>query len=109
MSQSMTHMKTAVQSGHWPLYRYQPGDGQATQPFQLDSAAPTVPYADFAGSEARFSMLARSDPQRAAELQTLAQSDASARWHHYEQLAGVERTAPVHVAQNTIAETEDEG
>jgi pyruvate-ferredoxin/flavodoxin oxidoreductase len=108
MSQSMTHQKAAVQSGHWPLYRYQPGDGEATQPFQLDSAAPTISFAEFAGSEARFSMLQRSDPDRAAELLVLAQSDASARWHHYEQLAGVERTAPVHVAPHTIAETEEE-
>ena len=66
MSESMTHQKAAVQSGHWPLYRYRPGGGEATQPFQLDSAAPTVPYADFAGSEARFAMLKRSDPDRAA-------------------------------------------
>ncbi len=108
MSESMTHQKAAVQSGHWPLYRYQPGEGEATQPFQLDSAAPSMPYADFAGSEARFSMLKRSDPDRAAQLLALAQSDVTARWHHYEQLAGVERTAPVHVAPHTIAATEDE-
>jgi pyruvate-ferredoxin/flavodoxin oxidoreductase len=108
MSESMTHQKAAVQSGHWPLYRYHPGEGEATQPFQLDSAAPTVPYADFAASEARFSMLKRSDPDRAAQLLALAQSDVTARWHHYEQLAGVERTAPVHLAPHTIAETGDE-
>ncbi len=30
MSQSMTQQKLAVQSGHWPLYRYQPGDGEAS-------------------------------------------------------------------------------
>ena len=53
-------------------------------------------------------MLQRSDPDRAAELLTLAQSDVTARWQHYEQLAGVERTAPVHVAPHTIAETEEE-
>ena len=109
MSQSMTHQKAAVQSGHWPLYRFQPGDGQATQPFQLDSAAPSVPYADFAASETRFAMLQRSDPERAAELLALAESDAAARWHHYEQLAGVERSAPVHVTAKTIADSEDEG
>ena len=45
MSQSMTQQKLAVQSGHWPLYRYRPDDGETGQPFSLDSAAPTVPYA----------------------------------------------------------------
>ena len=50
------------------------------QPFQLDSAEPSVPYADFAASEARFSMLARSDPERSRELVDLAQPDVDSRW-----------------------------
>ncbi len=108
MSQSMTHQKLAVQSGHWPLYRYRPGEGEGSQPFSLDSAAPSVPFADFANSEARYSMLQRSDPDRSALLLGLAQSDVTARWQYYEQLAGVERTAPVHVASSTIPEADDE-
>ncbi len=108
MGESMTHQKAAVQSGHWPLYRFHPGEGEVTQPFQLDSAAPSVPYADFAWSEQRFSMLRRSDPGRAEELMARAESDVAARWHHYEQLAGVERSAPVRVAPSTLTETEDE-
>jgi pyruvate-ferredoxin/flavodoxin oxidoreductase len=108
MSQSMTQQKLAVQSGHWPLYRYRPGEGEASQPFSLDSAAPSVPFADFANSEARYSMLQRSDPDRSALLLGLAQSDVTARWQYYEQLAGVERTAPVHVASTTIPEADDE-
>ena len=108
MSQSMTQQKLAVQSGHWPLYRYQPGDGSVSQPFSLDSAPPSVPYTEFVGSEARFAMLQRSDPERAGQLLGLAQSDVSQRWNYYEQLAGVERSAPEHVAPVTIAETDDE-
>ncbi len=108
MSQSMTQQKLAVQSGHWPLYRYRPDEGETGQPFSLDSAAPTVPYAQFAGSEARFAMLQRSDPARSALLVDLAQSDVTARWRYYEQLAGVERQAPVHVAASTLADVEDE-
>ncbi len=108
MAKSMTQQKLAVQTGHWPLYRYRPGDGEATRPFQLDSTAPSAPYADFARSEARFSMLQRSEPARAAELLALAESDVAARWRFYEQLAGVERTAPAHIAEATINETDDE-
>ncbi len=37
-------------------------DGE--HPFQLDSAAPTIPLAEFAKKEARFAMLARSRPGR---------------------------------------------
>jgi pyruvate-ferredoxin/flavodoxin oxidoreductase len=108
MNQSMTQQKLAVQSGHWPLYRYQPGDGDEVQPFSLDSAAPSVAYADFAGSEARFSMLRRSDPDRADQLQTLAQDDVNARWHHYQQLASVERSAPAHLDPAVLTDTGDE-
>jgi pyruvate-ferredoxin/flavodoxin oxidoreductase len=108
MSQSMTQQKLAVQSGHWPLYRYRPGEGEASQPFSLDSAAPSVPFADFANSEARYSMLRRSDPDRSAALLELAQSDVTARWDYYRQLAGVERTAPAHIASTTIPEGDDE-
>jgi hypothetical protein len=39
-------------------------------------------------------MLARSSPERYAELQGLAQTDAEERRLLYEQLAGVERHAP---------------
>ena len=108
MSQSMTQQKLAVQSGHWPLYRYRPGRGRDRPTVQLDSAAPTVPYAEFAGSEARFAMLQRSDPARSALLVDLAQSDVTARWRYYEQLAGVERTAPAHVAATPSPTSEEE-
>jgi pyruvate-ferredoxin/flavodoxin oxidoreductase len=108
MSKSMTQQKLAVQSGHWPLFRYQPGEGELTQPFQLDSAEPSVAYADFTRSEARFSMLYRSNPERAAELAELAGGDVAARWAYYQQLAGVERAAPVHAGTATIDDTEEE-
>jgi pyruvate-ferredoxin/flavodoxin oxidoreductase len=108
MARSMLQQKAAVQSGHWPMYRYRPGDGTSTKPFELDSAEPSVPYAEFAASEARFSMLTRSDPERAAELLHLAEADVAGRWEYYRQLAGVERSAPVHVRTTSIADTEDD-
>jgi len=108
MSRSMTQQKAAVQSGHWPLYRYRPGGGESTHPFELDSAEPSIPYADFAGSEARFAMLRRIDPERAAELLRLAEDDIAGRWSYYRQLAGLERSAPEHAASATLADTEDE-
>ena len=91
METSMSHQKDAVKSGYWPLYRYKPTVEEHEHPFQLDSAAPTIPLKEFALKEARFSMLARSDPDRSAMLLGLAQADIDERWHYYEQLAGVER------------------
>jgi len=94
METSMSHQKDAVKSGYWPLYRYKPTTEEHEQPFQLDSAAPSIPLKDFALKEARFSMLARSDPDRSAMLLDLAQRDIDERWHYYEQFAGLERMLP---------------
>ena len=44
--------------------------------------------------EARYSMLKRANPERAAELFALAQADADERWRYYSQLAGVQRVLP---------------
>ncbi len=93
MAESMGEQKKAVLSGHWPLYRYRPETTQGA-PFHLDSKAPSIPFADFAKSEARFSMLYRTDPVRARELAALAERDIAERWRYYEQLAGVARVAP---------------
>ena len=104
METSMSHQKEAVKSGYWPLYRYKPTTGEHEHPFQLDSAAPSIPLRDFALKEARFSMLARSDPARSAELLDLAQQDIDERWHYYEQLAGLERA--VHEPHRTVPDGE---
>ena len=108
MSKSMTQQKLAVQSGHWPLYRYRPSADGDAQPFQLDSADPSVPYADFAGSEARFAMLARSNPDRSQELVAWPRPTSTTRCDYYRQLADVHRTAPGHAGDGTIADEEDE-
>jgi pyruvate-ferredoxin/flavodoxin oxidoreductase len=94
MRHSMDRMKVAVESGYWPLYRYQPGSDEHETPFRLDSRPPTRPVEEFMRGEARFSMLRRSDPSRALELTRLAQQDVDERWHLYEQLAGLERHQP---------------
>ncbi len=94
MRDSMKRMDLAVKTGYWPLFRYHPGEDEHEQPFQLDSKAPKQPVTDFLSTEGRFGTLARSNPERAKELATLAQSDVDERWRYYEQLAGLERTQP---------------
>ncbi|MFY8200972.1 MAG: pyruvate:ferredoxin (flavodoxin) oxidoreductase, partial [Pirellula staleyi] len=93
MSTGMSHQKEAVQSGYWPLYRFDPRiANNHGKPFHLDSKKPTIPFRSFAAKEARFSLLERSDPARAEMLLRLAQSDIDDRWHYYEQIANVERS-----------------
>jgi pyruvate-ferredoxin/flavodoxin oxidoreductase len=94
MSTSMSHQKDAVRSGYWPLYRFKPSlDGDAC-PFQLDSKAPTIPVAEFVAAEARFAILARTQPEVSRELLALEQADIDERWRYYEQLAAVSRSLP---------------
>ena len=92
MSTSMTHQKDIVKSGFWPLYRFDPRlSHDHGHPFHLDSRKPTVSFRDLAMKEGRFSMLARSKPERAQHLFELAQREIDERWRYYEQLADIER------------------
>jgi pyruvate-ferredoxin/flavodoxin oxidoreductase len=94
MSTQMTHQKEATESGYWPLYRYDPAREAAGEPgLRLDSRTPTIPFKEFASKEARFAMLAKVNPSHAAELMARAQQDIDDRWHLYEQMVTVHRTA----------------
>jgi pyruvate-ferredoxin/flavodoxin oxidoreductase len=94
MKHSMHQQRDAVKSGYWPLFRFRPQEDEHGKPFRIDSRKPAMPVAEFARKEGRFAMLARSNPERAAALMTLAQADVDERWRYYEQLAGVERSIP---------------
>lgn len=96
MTTAMSHQKEVVQSGFWPLYRYDPRLAHAGEhPFHLDSRKPTIRFRDLAAKEARFAMLARTQPELAEEMLTLAQKDIDDQWHYYEQMANVERDVAV--------------
>ncbi|MGD2051837.1 MAG: pyruvate:ferredoxin (flavodoxin) oxidoreductase [Acidimicrobiia bacterium] len=94
MATMMDHQKEAAESGYWPLYRYDPAASALGQPgMRLDSRKPTIPFREFAKNEGRFAMLTRSNPKHAEELTQQAQDDIDNRWHLYEQMVHVERTA----------------
>ncbi len=80
--------KKAVESGHFPLYRFDPrliADGK--NPLQLDSKAPTIAYKDWAMGETRFSALAKRDPEMAEKFAAQAAWEESLRWKIYEQMS----------------------
>ncbi|MGA9799203.1 MAG: pyruvate:ferredoxin (flavodoxin) oxidoreductase [Terriglobales bacterium] len=84
MSQGMAQQKAAVLSGYWPLMRYNPELRlEGKNPFQLDSRAPSIPFKQYAYQEARYTMLARSNPETARELLRLAQDDVHRQWGVY--------------------------
>jgi pyruvate-ferredoxin/flavodoxin oxidoreductase len=80
MEQGMLHQKDAVDSGYWPLFRYDPDQ---EKPLRLDSKRKR-PVADFLAEENRFASLQRSRPETAQELDDLEQSDIDVRWARLE-------------------------
>ena len=90
MAHGLDQQKAAVQSGHWPLLRYNPAlAGQGKNPLQLDSKAPSLPLEKYAYNETRYTMLAHSDPAAAKESLELAQAEALARWRLLEHWAAM--------------------
>jgi pyruvate-ferredoxin/flavodoxin oxidoreductase len=90
MTEGMQQQKLAVESGHWPLFRYNPALAlEGKNPFKLDSKIPKIKFEDYAYNEIRYKMLTKSNPAEAARLLELAQHDVKERWSHYEQLAAM--------------------
>jgi pyruvate-ferredoxin/flavodoxin oxidoreductase len=84
MRAGMSHQKAAVESGHWPLYRYDPRrKARGLNPLQLDSRAPKTPLKTYADMENRYRTLAQSNPERATRLLQEAQEAATARYEEY--------------------------
>jgi pyruvate-ferredoxin/flavodoxin oxidoreductase len=80
----LEQQKLAVQSGYWPLMRYNPIlREEGKNPFQLDSKAPSIRLKEYAYREARYTMLARSNPELAAHLLKEAQDDVERQWRVY--------------------------
>jgi pyruvate-ferredoxin/flavodoxin oxidoreductase len=80
----LEQQKLAVQAGYWPLMRYNPAlREEGKNPFQLDSKAPAIRLKEYAYREARYTMLARSNPDLAAALLKEAQDDVERQWRVY--------------------------
>jgi len=83
--------KDAVDSGFWPLYRYDPTlAAQGKNPLQLDSKVPTKDVEEFMYKQTRFRSLRQSDPARAEMLLGALRKDVAARWKFYEQMANLD-------------------
>jgi pyruvate-ferredoxin/flavodoxin oxidoreductase len=105
LSHGLDQQKLAVNSGYWPLFRFNPDlSAQGKNPFQLDSRAPSIPLKEFAYNETRYTMLAKSNPEEAKKLLDLAQADVGAKWKLYEHMSHQSVNAAVNAAANTAEE-----
>jgi pyruvate-ferredoxin/flavodoxin oxidoreductase len=88
MREGFEHQTRAVQSGHWPLYRFDPRRAmQGINPLQLDSKAPKIAFQDYAGMQNRFKVLLKSQPERAKQLMQYAQAAVQAHYDQYARMA----------------------
>jgi pyruvate-ferredoxin/flavodoxin oxidoreductase len=73
--------KLAVDSGYWPLYRYNPElEAEGKNPFVLDFKEPTYNFRDFLMGEVRYSTLLKQFPEVAEGL--FAQAEEDAKWRY---------------------------
>ncbi|MCU0229440.1 MAG: thiamine pyrophosphate-dependent enzyme, partial [Bryobacterales bacterium] len=96
LSHGLDQQKLAVDTGYWPMYRYNPvlaADGK--NPLQLDSRDPKTPLKQYTQNETRFTMLMRSNPEAAEGFLKGAQKDIEDRWKLYKHLASMEYGIPV--------------
>jgi len=84
MNRVQEEMKRAVDSGYWPLYRFDP---RREQPFILDSKASVLPYEDFLDGEVRYASLRRTFPEQAEQLFDQSRKEAEKRLSRYRAFA----------------------
>jgi pyruvate-ferredoxin/flavodoxin oxidoreductase len=88
MGKSQEEEKLAVQSGYWPLYRYDPRlIEQGKNPFQLDSKEPDGTIQDFIMGEIRYNSLTRTFPEEAKRLHKKLEENINDRYKEYQRMA----------------------
>ena len=91
MGHSQIEAKKAVESGYWPLYRYNPDlADQGKNPFTLDSKDPTGSFRDFILGEVRYASLKKAFPTVADELFERAEKEALEKIDYYKKLNSME-------------------
>jgi pyruvate-ferredoxin/flavodoxin oxidoreductase len=88
MQYGAEQQKLAVDTGYWPLYRYDPRlADKGLSPMQLDSPPAKAPLSTYVRNETRFRMVEQQDPARFKDLMASAQDHVTRRYSLYENLA----------------------
>jgi pyruvate-ferredoxin/flavodoxin oxidoreductase len=91
MLKGLEEQKAAVNSGHFPLYRYNPMLAkEGKNPLTLDSKAPTMKFSEHAMKENRFRVLAQTNPENAKALMEQADKLVAAKFDLLTKLAALE-------------------
>ncbi len=88
MREGLNQQALAVESGYWPLIRYNPAVRASHEnPFVLDSADPRTTFRDYAERELRYRALSRANPEDAERLMRLAEEAVTRRFATYKEMA----------------------
>jgi pyruvate-ferredoxin/flavodoxin oxidoreductase len=88
MSLALGQQEAAVDSGYWPLFRYDPRRvALGETPLKLDSPAPKVDLSKFMGQETRFRQVELTNPEAFKKMLAQAQKDVREKYALYEQLS----------------------
>jgi pyruvate-ferredoxin/flavodoxin oxidoreductase len=88
MAYGLDQQKLAVDTGYWPLYRYDPRARETGEsPLKLESGAPKLDLGKYMRNETRFRVVEQQNPERYRTLLARAQQDIRKRWALYEELA----------------------
>jgi len=88
MGKTQNEEKLAVESGYWPLYRYDPRLAkEGKNPFQLDSKEPNGTLKEFIMGEVRYNSLTRTFPDEAKRLHNLLEKDVNERYKKYKSMS----------------------
>ncbi|OXU16215.1 Pyruvate-flavodoxin oxidoreductase [Sedimentisphaera salicampi] len=91
MTCGLDEQKKAVNSGHWPLYRFNPNlAAEGKNPLKLDSKAPTIGFDEFAKGENRWKVLMKSNPEAAEKMMQEGSKDAKRKFCLLENIANME-------------------
>ncbi len=95
LAHAPTQQARAINSGAWPLYRFDPGRVAAGEPpLHIDADPLSVPMRAYMREEARFRMVELRDPERFERLVDAAEAAAMDRHAIYEQLAEIRLPTP---------------
>ena len=88
MGKSQNEEKLAVESGYWPMYRYDPRlTDEGKNPFQLDYNEPNGTLHDFIMGELRYNSLTRTFPDEANKLHKKLEKNVNERYRKYKSMA----------------------
>lgn len=88
MGKSMEEAKIAVETGYWPLYRYNPQlADEGKNPFVLESKAPNGQLQEFLAGENRYALLEKIAPSESKRLRAQIEKETEERYLYLKSIA----------------------